>query len=129
MAGVQFQPLFQAARNGAVPGGVRDGDVRDGAAHDGYGATHDAARDGAVCDRVVRDGAAPASDGAKQLADEVTEAVAALSPAEGVANGHPDTPSPTAADSAATVAGVVADFLPEERNGDQRFSATPRAAG
>ena len=112
MAGVQFQPLFQAARNGAVPGGVRDGDVRDGAAHDGYGATHDAARDGAVCDRVVRDGAAaPASDGAEQLADEVTEAVAALSPAEGVASGHPDTPSPTAADSAATVAGVVADFL------------------
>ena len=77
-------------------------------------------------ERVVRDGAAPApaSDGAEQLADEVTEAVAALSPAEGVANGHPDTPSPTAADSAAT-AGVVADFLPEERNGDQRFSATP----
>ena len=51
--------------------------------------------------------------------------MAALSPAEGGANGHPDTPSPTAADSAATVAGVVADFLPEERNGDQRFSATP----
>ena len=49
-------------------------------------------------ERVVRDGAAPApaSDGAEQLADEVTEAVAALSPAEGVANGHPDTPSPTA---------------------------------
>ena len=96
MAGVQFQPLFQAARNGAVPGGVRDGDVRDGAAHDGYGATHDAARGGAVCGRGVRDGVAPASDGAEQLADEVTEAVAALSPAEGVANGHPDTPSPTA---------------------------------
>ena len=131
MAGVKFQPLFQAARNGAVPGGVRDGDVRDGAAHDGYGATHDAARDGAVCYRVnknrklVRDGATPASDGAKQLADKVTEAVAALSPAEGVANGHPDTPSPTAADSAATAAAVVADFMPEERNGDQRFSATP----
>ena len=50
--------------------------------------------------------------------------MAALSPAEGVASGHPDTPSPTAADSAAT-AGVVADFLPEERNGEQRFSATP----
>ena len=116
--------MFQAARNGAVPGGVRDGDVRDGAAHDGYGATHDAARGGAVCGRGVRDGVAPASDGAEQLADEVTEAVAALSPAEGVASGHPDTPSPTAADSAAT-AGVVADFLPEERNGEQRFSATP----
>ena len=54
MAGVQFQPLFQAARNGAVPGGARDGDVRDGAAHDGYGATHNAARDGAVCDRASR---------------------------------------------------------------------------
>ena len=100
MAGVQFQPLFQSAHNGAVPGGVRDGNVRDGAAHNGYGANHDAPRDGAVCDRVVRDGAAPASDGAEQLADEVTEAVAALSPAEGVASGHPDTPSPTAADSA-----------------------------